>query len=93
MALAAGTVSVDSAGVATGSGLALAIYNGKVTAHTSAFGSAPDLANKRFHAAMAAQEASAIVTYFAANADVRVPQNGLDTGVPTVERVLAGALE
>lgn len=37
--------------------------------------------------------ASAIVNHFAAAADVRIPANAIDPGIPSVERVLAGAVE
>ncbi len=51
------------------------------------------VSSRRALATRAEAYAAAIVSHFAANADVRVPQDSLDAGVPSVTRVLTGALE
>lgn len=97
MALAAGTITVDDNGFPSGSGLAFDLYaadHDTMLDLLAELGSSNEitLASKRFMAARASAMATAIVTAVAA-ADVRVPANSLDTGVPSVTRVLAGAVE
>ena len=51
------------------------------------------VSSRRALATRAEGYAAAIITHFAANADVRVTANGLGAGVPGSTQLLAGALE
>lgn len=84
MALSAGTVSVDDDGTATGSGLALALYNAKVGGLRAAFlADVKWVPYRRVVADEAALEAAAIVSHFQANGVAVATANSLASGVPS----------
>lgn len=82
-----GTLDVSSGG------LALDLFNASAQANIDCFGSAPNLANKQFYAAQANRWAVALVGFLATDVDVKIPKDSLDTGIPSVDRVLAGTLQ
>lgn len=102
MALVAGSVTVDgTTGARTGSGLALALYDADVDPYDpntpqggwpAAQWKAALIEGRQRLATGSNAKAAAIVACVGA-ADVRVPAGALDTGVPSVERVIGGAVE
>lgn len=100
MPLVAGGVTVADDGSESGSGLALELYLADLEAfedQLAATGAPIDEAGmlifKRANAIRANRRAARIVPYLTANADVRVTAGAIDPSVPTVDRVLTGALE
>ncbi len=103
MALNAGSVTVDSDGNATGSGLALDLYNADpdpTYLDPDTPGTGWDAgtwktmivaARQRFAAKYTAQAAVLVAAVGAA--DVRVAVGAIDSGIPSTERVLSGAVE
>lgn len=93
--MVAGSVTVlDNGTLDPGSsGLALLLFNAFSDANIDSFGAAPNLANARFYAAQANRLAVALVGFLNVNVDVKIPKDSLDTGVPSVDRTLTGALE
>jgi hypothetical protein len=98
MALLAGSISVDAEGVATGNGMALAIFNG-------AMSGASEAQKKQVAAAMAPfcnGVAAAIVEHIVANAEVQVTittadaalqrVGGTPTEAPAEDKILSGTL-
>jgi hypothetical protein len=98
MALVAGTVTIDAAGVATGSGLALAFARAELNARDALYEALgqpappPTAAARDYFEAKAKDYAEAIVAAIGA-ADVRVPKDALAAGVPAAVTVLGGAVE
>lgn len=104
MSLSVGSVTVDpDTGDVTGTGIALALMQGKIAfldASEADFidgGGEPLTMARRivllgFYKAEVEAAAVALVPELGA-ADVRVPADSLDAGVPSVERVLSGAVE
>lgn len=84
MALVAGSVSVDSSLVRTGTGLALALYDAEVGEFT---GLAIDTAAKKTLldglAGRSTRLAGALIAYLTANAEVTVYVSSLDAGLQT----------
>lgn len=96
MALAVGTVSVDGSGVASGSGLARALYDAEramvPAAWVTSVGVPAAAAQFQLMATKATAIATAIVAAVSA-ADVRIPADALDAGMPPDEVILTGAVE
>ena len=104
MSLSAGTVSVTAA-VATGSRLALALYNAKkaaydlaVTAYTSAGGAAPSTAQKQAVFVLFAEEANAMATAIVAEitgnavASCTIPATSINATDPAAPVVVTGGV-
>lgn len=86
MALDAGTISVSSTGVVSGTGLAKELYDARVTAVESVWGSINDLPDplltKRSIAARALADANAQVDHLKTNGKAFVEKDSLGAGVP-----------
>lgn len=104
MALTAGSVTVDpDTGDVTGTGIAYALMLGRVAfldASEADFidgGGEPLTMARRiallnFYKAEVEAAAAALVPELGA-AEVRVPADAIDSGIPSIERVLTGAME
>ena len=80
MALQSGTVTVNSQGSATGSGLAIAIFNGVLAA-------VPENARKQIASSMGPfceALATAIVTHFTENAEINLTIATTDSGLQRI---------
>ncbi|GMV19469.1 MAG: hypothetical protein AMXMBFR56_76930 [Polyangiaceae bacterium] len=85
MALAAGSVSVDVLNVATGTGLAKALYDAEASQITSdaALSTSDKHALLVGLAGRCTRLAGALLTYLTANAEVTVKVSSLDVGLQT----------
>lgn len=103
MALVAGTITINPDGSFSGTGLAYALLVGKVAAADfvlAASGHGPLSSQPTAHRLYALNIykteceafAAALVTALS-TVDVRIPADALDTGIPSIDRVVPGALE
>lgn len=98
MALVVGSATIDAEGGVAGSGLAFSLAKAEMDALAAMYAAlgqappAPTAATRAYIESRSKDFAEAIVAAVGA-ADVRVPKDGLDPGVPSAVRVLAGAVE
>ena len=96
MAVNVGSVTVASDGTWSGGGLALVLMNNFMADYAAAL--APLAVEKRVQIANGIKNGLALpiangIAAAVSSLDVRVPADSLDSGVPSVTRVLAGAVE
>lgn len=98
MTMTAGSVTVNPDGSRTGSGIALTMYDSMMPAlealgpaWVQALSATEKVAGRKVIAAQCTSIAAAIVAGVQ-TATITIAQNALDTGIPSVQRTLNGAI-
>lgn len=100
MAIAVGTITVNEDSTYSGTGLAFALFKGWAALILAGYNAPPPfdpvfarVESMKKMREVCLSQATELAPFLASDVDVRIPANAIAAGVPSVDKVITGALE